>query len=382
MRAAVAALLVVASVIGLAGCASGPERIPHTMAAQEAATVPGMPPDIRFWADDARSAFAALRGLHERSRRQDPPTLLALSGGGDKGAYGAGFLNGWTETGTRPQFTVVTGTSTGALIAPYAFLGPRYDPVLEDMFTEIDPSDVFERRGIVAGIFGTGLTSNAPLAGMIAKHVTPDLLRKIAREHAAGRRLLVATTNLDAERTMVWNMGRIAEVGTPRALDLFRKVLLASTSIPAVFPPALIEVEAGETTFRELHVDGGAVAEIFTLPPQVLTAPAGATRRGGEIVMIINNELEPSFEVVEARTIPIAERAFSTQIKASNQEGVLETYAFAERNGTVFRLTFIGNEFDAPRNEPFDQKYMRALFAYGLARGERAAFVDAPPFSR
>lgn len=380
MRRAFAALLLALSAVALAACASAPARIAHTAAEQEMARVPGMPADVRFRADEAPSAFAqALGGLHERNRRQGPPTLLALSGGGDKGAYGAGFLKGWSAAGGRPEFTVVTGTSTGALIAPYAFLGPEYDPVLKEMFTGIGPSNVFVSRGI-AGLFGSGLRSNAPLAAMIARHVTADLLRRIAREHAAGRRLLVATTNLDAERTTVWNMGRIAEVGTPEALALFRKVLLASTSIPAVFPPALVEVEAEGRAFDEMHVDGGAVAEIFTLPPRVLVGPPSrATPPGAEIVMIINNELEPAFDVIPASTLAIAKRAFSTNIKASNQAGVLETFEFAEKNDAGFRVTFIGPDFAETPREPFDPKYMKALFAYGVERGRRRAFLDAPP---
>jgi len=380
MRRCLAILLLVVSVFILGACASVPSRIPHTAAEQAAATVVGMPSDIRFWADAPPKGYAGIvDSLNDRLRRNGSPSLLALSGGADDGAYGAGFLNGWSKTGTRPEFTLVTGVSTGALIAPYAFLGAEHDDTLRQIFTGIDASDVFVFRGI-AGFFGTGLTSNAPLAGMIRQHVTAELLQAIAREYRAGRHLLVATTNLDAQRTMVWNMGRIAEIGTPRALAVFRRVLLASTSIPGIFPPTLVEVEGGGQRFDELHVDGGAITQVFTVPTAVLVGLGKrVAARDAEIYMIINNTFKPDFEVVRASTIPIASRSFSTIIKSSVRQSVLETYDFALDNRAQFRLTFIGEDFDAPYPGPFDQTYMTKLFEYGVRRGRQPVFLDAPP---
>jgi predicted acylesterase/phospholipase RssA len=206
----------------LAACASLP-RIEYTESDQALAKVAGMPKDIRLWADAPQRAFRpAVNQIRERARRTGrAPTLLALSGGADDGAYGSGFLNGWSETGTRPEFEIVSGISTGALIAPYAFLGEAYDDELRGIFTEVDSSDIFVFRGL-RGLLGAGIADNTPLREMVARQVTPELLEAIAVEHAKGRRLLVATTNLDAQRTVVWNMGRIAEVGTPRALEVFR----------------------------------------------------------------------------------------------------------------------------------------------------------------
>ena len=100
---------------------------------------------------------------------------LSLSGGGDNGAFGAGLLVGWTEQGSRPEFNLVTGISTGALIAPFAYLGKDYDPILREVYTQIKPSDVFKSRGFLSGFFGDGLADTTPLYGLISKYIISKL---------------------------------------------------------------------------------------------------------------------------------------------------------------------------------------------------------------
>ncbi len=355
----------------LAGCGAGLPRIAYSQADAENATVVGMPPDVRVWATAGSEAFRpSLDAVLSYARREGTgPKLLALSGGADDGAYGAGFLNGWSERGDRPEFAIVSGISTGALIAPFAFLGPAYDDALSEVFTEVDASNVFNFLGL-RGLFGPGLADTAPLRAMIAKHVTDDFLAAIAREHRRGRRLIVVSTNLDSQRPVVWNMGRIAEVGTPEARELFKDVLLASASVPAVFPPVLIDVESGALRYQEMHVDGGATLQVFTLPNSILVSRNNrAAMRGTAIYMIINNRLFPAFEVVEARTIDVAARSLSTIVKSSAFQTVAQTYAFAAERGIDFYLTYIAPDFEKEYEGPFNQEYMRALFAYGHARG-------------
>lgn len=376
------ALLVV---LFVGACASLPNRIPYTALDQREAVVVGMPAEIRVWSDAPVEAFRPIFGnLRVNARALGrPPTLLALSGGADDGAYGAGFLSGWTERGDRPEFTIVSGISTGALIAPYAFLGPAYDEELGRLFTTIDSKDIFVFRGL-RGIFGASIADSTPLREMVDRQVTPQLLAAIAAEHRRGRRLLVATTNLDAQRTVVWNMGAIAEVGTSRAVDVFRSVLLASASVPAIFPPVLIEAQSPTETYQELHVDGGATVQVFTLPPSILVShESERALPGTSIYMIINNTLAPDFEVVRAAALPIAGRSFSTLIKSSARQTVIETYDFSNERGIDFNLTYIGDDFDEPYKRPFDRTYMNALFEYGLARGRSGAgWQDRPPFQR
>ena len=241
-RRAAASFSVAACALAVASC-TAVTRIPYTQQEQAAAVIPGIP-DARIWADDP--AIATVRGPAKQ------PVVLALSGGGADGAFGAGLLAGWSARGTRPQFTLVTGASAGALIAPFAFLGPAYDETLRSVFATGEMANLLQPEGL-AGLFGTGLFKTEPLRDLITRHVDGPMLEAIAREHRAGRRLYVVTTNLDAQRTAIWDMGKIAASGDPGALNLFRNVLTASASIPGVFSPTLIEVEADGRRSAEMH---------------------------------------------------------------------------------------------------------------------------------
>ena len=223
--------------VALTACASV-ERIPYTQQEQELAVVPGFP-DVRVWADDP--ALARRNPVIDLRQTRERPAILALSGGGADGAFGAGLLNGWTQRGDRPQFAVVTGASAGSLIAPFAFLGSRYDNVLADVFSSGAFDGFLQFEGF-SGLFGPGLFAAGPLRELIAKHVTPQVLDEIAVQYRAGRKLYVVTTQLDAQRTAIWDMGRIASSGQPGALELFRRVIEASASIPGIFSPVLIDV--------------------------------------------------------------------------------------------------------------------------------------------
>ena len=193
--------------------------------------------------------------------------FLALSGGSDDGAFGAGLLIGWTAAGTRPEFKLVTGVSTGALIAPFAFLGPSRDAQLREVYTAIGPKDVFSRRDLASLPWDDALSDTRPLYKLISRYADEGMMADIAREYRRGRLLLIGTTNLDVMRPVIWNIGAIAASGKPGALELIRHILLASASVPALFPPVLIEVEQGGPRFQEMHVDGGAVAQLFLYPP-------------------------------------------------------------------------------------------------------------------
>ncbi len=192
--------------------------------------------------------------------------VLAVSGGGEDGAFGAGVLTAWTRTGTRPEFRLLTGVSTGALTAPFAFLGPAYDARLEEVYTRLAPSEVLRKRCLTAAIFNDAIFDTAPPFATISRILDEAMLADIAREYGRGRRLLVGTTDLDARRPVIWNLGAIAASGSPRALDLTRRLLLASAAIPGAFPPVMIDVEADGRRYQEMHVDGGATAQMFLFP--------------------------------------------------------------------------------------------------------------------
>ncbi|TAK63913.1 MAG: patatin family protein [Methylobacter sp.] len=297
-----------------------------------------------------------------------PANFLALSGGGDNGAFGSGLLSGWTATGNRPEFKGVTGISTGALIAPFAFLGPKYDIPLKELFTHSKPKDILKARYFVAALFNDAMADDAPLARLLKKHVTEDMLKEIAREDAKGRLLMIATTNLDANQAVIWNMGKIAASGHPRALELFHKIMLASAAIPGTFPPVMIDVEANGQRYQEMHVDGGARAQVFLYPPAIKVAELSKQHgivRERRLYLIRNARLDPDWAEVERRTLSIASRAVHSLIQTQGVGDLYKIYAQTQRDGIDFNLAFIPRSFNAPHKEEFDTEYMRQLFQTG-----------------
>lgn len=374
-------VLIVASgaQLALSGCAT-PQRLPAVPQAQIAEARPTIGP-VRFlvsresdsFAAEARSSLAKeQQWLASQGRGSDlpPAYFLAVSGGGDNGAYGAGFLNGWSASGTRPEFKVVTGISTGALIAPFAFLGPKYDYVLRRVYTETSQKDIFKKRGIVKGIFGDAMADSRPLANVISSYVNRALLDEIAAEYAKGRLLLVGTANLDALEPVIWNLTAIATSQDPNATKLFANVLLASASIPGAFPPVMIDVNAGGTRYQEMHVDGGTMAQVFLYPPSLSLADAPQRKR--VLYIIRNARLDPDWASVERRTLSIATRAIASLTRTQGIGDLYRIYATSQRDGLDFNLTYIPRTFDTPHNENFETAYMRSLFDVGFQAGKDA----------
>jgi predicted acylesterase/phospholipase RssA len=333
--------------------------------------------ELRSYADEPASTFLKTNV----NPRAGVLSYLALSGGGADGAYGAGVLNGWTAAGTRPQFSAVSGVSTGALIAPFAFLGPAYDATLRDVYTSGIAESLLNTPSMVRALFGSGLFGNGHLRELVARYVGHDMLAAIAAEHAKGRRLLIVTTNLDTQRTVIWDMGRIAAIGSPQALDLFRDVLAASASLPVVFPPMLIDAESNGHRFQEMHVDGGVTAPVLTLPEAFLLRN-GAFARGlrMNIYVLVNDKVERDFQLVPNSTIGIAARASGSVIKTQIRSVLYETYDFARRNNFGFNLTYIAKDLPSPGSSGFETSYMRSLYQYGYDKARTGDFwAKAPP---
>ena len=310
--------------------------------------------------------------------------LLAVSGGGEDGAFGAGLLTAWRD---RPRFNLVTGVSTGALTAPFAFLGPEWDDGLRQVYTEVTLADVAVPRGMLAALFDDAMADTAPLFRTISRMLDGRMLAAIAEEHRRGRLLFVATTNLDSATPVVWNMGAIAASGHPRALDTVRRILLASAAIPGAFPPVLFDVELDGRRHQELHVDGGAIAQAF-LYPEALGADRRALLRAGRPVvpirawLIRNGRMDAAWASTDRRTLTIAQRAVATMIAAGGYHDAIRIWLNAERDGVEFRVAWIGPEFDVPYSAPFEAAYMRALFAHGQRRmREGTAWRREPPLA-
>ena len=342
------------------------ERAKFTVDEEDAAVIPGIP-DARVWGDSATGFMRLL------SAANGP--WLAISGGGSDGAYGAGVLTGWTESGTRPEFSVVTGVSIGALIAPFAFLGPRYDEEVHKNFTTIGAADIFEDRTTRDSLFDFW-----PLKRLVEDRITAKLLSEIAAEHARGRRLFVVTTNLDSGRRVVWNMGAIASRGDEAALKLFRDVLLASSSIPGFFSPVLIEVEANGKKFHEMHSDGTLTAPFFVVPEAMLSASGGAGKPFSQLYIIVNSKLGPEFSMPDRNIPGVLGRSIAVALTAALRAEVMLISVGAQRHDFTLRIAHVDPAFNHPSRGPFDGKYMQALYEFGVAAGKAGtAFGNALP---
>jgi predicted acylesterase/phospholipase RssA len=344
--------------------------VTYTVGEDAAATVPGIP-DARFWLDSTADYTSALP--------QQPGPWLVLSSGGADGAFGAGLLSGLTAAGKRPDYAVVTGVSTGALMAPFAFAGPNYAESLRREYTNVTAADIFE-----AGKTGESFVDSWPLRDLIAKEVTSALIADIAAEHRKGRRLFVVTTNLDAERCVVWNLGAIAAHGGDDAIKLFRSVLLASASVPGGFPPVMIDVEANGKHFQEMHVDGGICGQFFVAPSALMAATSDFRLPATQLYIVVNSGLEPEFTVVDRFAPTILTQAVGMAVKVDTRLMLDRAYLVAKRSGVDFNVATIPRGFDVPSKGAFDPDYMGALFqtGYDQGRGATPFSVEPPPYPR
>jgi predicted acylesterase/phospholipase RssA len=361
----------------------------------EEAKIPDMP-DVRAWA--GRRNQGMQRDL-EQSFRQESRTdfpvgpdglirypQLALSGGGANGAFGAGLLNGWTRTGERPVFKIVTGVSTGALMAPFAFVGPSEDDALREFYTTTKSSDIFTpSRSLLRQLLsGESLADTGPLARLIAKHVDAEFLRQVAQAHARGRRLYAGTVDLDSQRFVVWNMGRIAAYGNDEALDLFRKVVLASASIPVAFPPVFFDVEVQGQRYDEMHVDGAVAANVF-YNGGVFSA-AEARQRAGigigreDIYVIHNGQLGPVAQVTPRTLRGIAVRVLESAGKAAVVGDLWRIHAAALHEQAGFHWVTLPDGVELTGTEVFDPVKMQQLYdiGYRAAQAEKV-WKTIPP---
>ena len=376
----------------LQGCGTAPLRNPVPEDRLDAARIPGMP-DIRAWGDEFSPVFHKSlidsiaqekeSGLFDAS---DTVNILALSGGGADGAFGAGLLCGWTEAGDRPVFKLVTGISTGALAAPFAFLGSDYDAQLRDSYLNVTSKNIFTKKWWAWAIRSDSMALSKPLSEMIAERYNDEILQQIAVEHKKGRRLYIGTTNLDAQRPVVWDMGAIASSGHPDALNLFRKVLIASASIPVALPPVYIQVEADGEQRGEMHVDGGVTTQVFLYGPMIKPMAAvkelGLNRyqRRPRVFVIRNTQINPQWKPVNPRILPIGLRTIGTLLKYHGLGDLYRIYAESIQDEVEYNLAFIPSEIDLERKEEFDPAAMKKMYdlGYSMARGGYP-WLDRPP---
>ena len=361
----------------LAGCASAPPERALSDNPPRFATLPnGFEPMNPSQPSALYAAATAIPGdnvtRYLERQRGHALNILSLSGGGQNGAFGAGFLVGWREAGTRPQFDVVGGVSTGALLATHALLGtPEDDLKLQEMYLDITRDDIYQGRRLISILSGAdALKDTQPLREMIAKYITAETLERVAAAHDEHRLLVVGTTNIDYGQTWVWNMSLIAQAGE---LELYRDVLLASASFPIVFPP--VEIDG------HLFVDGAARSNVVVVGMGGTQRPNPPVHGPGNIFLISNGRLNHAPQALRRALGELAGTTVSVMMDQSMQTATTRSYFGARLIGYQFNLVAIPDEVDIG-NDPlaFDPVQMRTAFEAGRALAKQPEpWSHAPP---
>jgi len=374
----------------------GAQEAPVPAALADQITVLGLP-NARFWAWIDTQGPALAREWQESLEREriiararldgglPPAHFLAISGGGGDGAFGAGLICGWSDSGTMPAFKLVTGVSTGSMIAPFAFLGGSYIERLRGIYTTLSDKDVRTMRalnGLYGVVFGDALADTRPLYALISRYVDEQMLADITAEYDKGRLLMIGTASLDQQRPILWNVGPIAASGHPGALELIRKIILASASIPGAFPPVMIDVEASGQRYQEMNVDARVVAQMFLYPIYLglqMKLLSGRFARDRHSYLIRNGRLDPNWASVNRDFLTITGRAIDTMIHYLAYNDILRLYETTKRDDVDYNLAFIETDFSKPKSDLFDPAYMSALFNYSYEKGRRGYIWHKEP---
>jgi len=397
-RELVRAIICLILLVGVCGCAAAPLHTPVPEAMSSRATLAGFPSTIRYWADEAPPDLsaqvvrrvdayrAAQKEYFEKHHTYPDLNYLAISGGAYDGAFGAGLLSGWTASGTRPNFAIVSGVSTGALIAPFIFIGPRYDATVRDLFTKTNSDNIFMASawGVVEGITGgLALTDSAPLAKKIEDAVTPAVMEEVAAEHRKGKRLYIGTTNIEAQRGVIWDIGAIANSHNPNALKLIHQIMLASASIPGAFSPVFIDVEAGGTHYSEIHADGGVTSQVFIYPLRIQRSVIDIfthLHMKRHLYIVRNSKITPEYQALQPGFFALSRRSIETLTKYQGIGDLYRLYIGAQRDGIDYNLAYIPENFTAESKELFDPAYMQKLFDVGYEMGKKPdIWMKKPP---
>ena len=378
MKRRVLEIITLMAVILAGGC-STIKRLPPPGDAMVMAEIPGIPV-CRSWGDDALPKkdwrVQLFRDQVQSDPAYDPDApvhFLAISGGAQEGAFGAGLLKGWSDSGSRPEFRVVTGVSSGAFLAPFAFLGSEYDEVGRTLFSRYSSKDVVETRIFSALFRGESLSDNKKLRKIVSRHFTPVEMEKVAVEYARGRRLFIGSTNLDTVRPVIWDIGAIASSGQPGAYELIIDVIMASSAFPGIFPPQLFRVEQDGELFDELHVDGGPTSQVFIFPISFEIREAlemSGLNGPAHIYVLRNAPIIPRVEEVEPKTIPILKKTAESLVNTIALMDMHHIYLDAQDNQIEFHVAYMPSDFRKP-DEVFDPVYMRELFDFAYQQGQR-----------
>lgn len=371
--------------VALTGCSTYRPPLPEEH--ETLGIIPGLE-DTRFWGDvalyDSKPLMAEIRKqilATDPEELQRPQYVLAISGGGQNGAFGAGLLNGWTAKGDRPSFRMVTGISTGAIIAPFAFLGADYDLALKELYSKYPTKEVLN-KSVLSGLFGgAALADSKPMLGLIAKYLDNEAIERIAIEHNKGRRLYVGTTNMDALRPVIWDIGAIAASDHPDRADIIHRVILASASIPGAFPPVYFDVEKNGVQYNELHQDGGVGNQIFISPashsPRVEFDMVGFTGPCS-IYMIRNSVTRTDWDLVKPTAYSLVGASVGGLTRNQGNANMYVIYLQAKNDNMACYSAKIPSDFSATPTEAFDTVYMSELFDFAYNKSIKGEIWKTP----
>ena len=298
--------------------------------------------------------------------------VLIIGGGVSNSAYGIGILSGWLKQGARPVFKIVTGYSSGSILATAVFAGKDYEERLAELFTSISTKDVVRQKSVFSLLFGDSVNSSDLFAKKIDDIMDEKLMAKIAQEHGKGRRLYVGTTDLDAQEFVIWDMGAVASIGGDDSLKMFRRIILASCSFPVMLPPVYFQVEADGRRYEEMHADGGVVGGIFHIGRLMEEAgstfqSSGAGQKGFKTQLYVLNccYMSPHSKQVEDNLVAITSRLIETNGASKMAGDTYRIYAFAREKGWDYNLAYIPEDFLPNQKEMFDKQEMQRLFKRG-----------------
>ena len=398
MKRTIRLTILIFSLTLTSACAVIPQHAGVPEQKLEQVKIDGFPDTIRFWADEApknytrmiesrSETYIAAHADHFKAHGSYPPLqYLAISGGAYDGAFGAGLLSGWSASGTRPDFALVTGVSTGALIAPFIYIGSKYDTKLETLYTQTSTKNILVASvwDVLDGITGgLSLVDSSPLEHSINTNITKEVMAEIATENRKGKRLYIATTNMEAQRGVIWDIGEIASSGHPKSLELIRNVMLASASIPGVFRPVFIDVTAGGTHYTEMHVDGGVTSQVFAYPLKQSKRAVDAITRyhiPRNLYIIRNSKITPEYSMLDPWALTLSHRSLETLIKNQGIGDLYRLYVATQRDGINYHLATIPANFKEDSHELFDQDYMTKLYHVGYRMGlQSIPWATTPP---
>jgi len=387
-------LIIITCLLALSGCAHLRYAVPENLVGK--AVVIGMP-DIRYYAGKPDSYSMMRQSLKDSFKEEGKSEYLVdgiktypaliIGGGVSNSAYGIGLLKGWLKEGSRPVFKIVTGYSSGSIIAIATFAGKAYEDRIVDLFTSIASKDILKKRSMFSVLFGDSVYSSAPLAKKINDIVDKDLMLTIAQEYRKGRRLYVGTTDFDAQGSVIWDMGALASKGGLNSLKIFRKIILASCSFPAMVPPVYFQVEAGGRRYDEMHVDGGVVSGLFYIYQlmegvESMAQSSGINPGGFKTRLYVLNlcYMSPHSKQVEDNMVEMTSRLIETNGASKMIGDTYRVYAFAKEKGWDYNLAYIPEDFKPNQKEMLDKQEMQRLFKRGYDDAiEGYKWHKAPP---